>query len=294
MAGISVKSREISVETAKLIYHGSYIDNDLMLFHDIADLPFPKDPCRMQSCLLALCLQGKAQYSIDTVLHTVQPGDLLILGVGQVTDDFMISRDCNGVGIMVSRDFYSEIVENVHELSALFLFSRNHPVCHLTQQEIDTFMGYFHMLKQKVDDTSHHFRRNTVRSLMTTMMYDLSNIIYRMQTISDLRETRAEQIFTSFIRLVEENFRNERRVGWYSKQLGISSKYLLETIKNVSRRTPNEWIDDYIILEIRVLLKNSTKPIKQIAEELNFPNQSFLGKFFKEHVGMNPTEYRRK
>ena len=55
----------------------------------------------------------------------------------------------------------------------------------------------------------------------------------------------------------------------------------------------NEWIDDYVTLEIRVLLKNTTKPIKQIAEELNFPNQSFLGKYFKEHVGMSPSEYRK-
>ena len=33
--------------------------------------------------------------------------------------------------------------------------------------------------------------------------------------------------------------------------------------------------------------------IKEIAQNLNFPNQSFLGKYFKEHVGMSPKEYRR-
>ena len=46
-------------------------------------------------------------------------------------------------------------------------------------------------------------------------------------------------------------------------------------------------------MELRVQLKNSRKSIKQIAQEMNFPNQSFLGKYFKEHVGMSPTEYRR-
>jgi len=61
----------------------------------------------------------------------------------------------------------------------------------------------------------------------------------------------------------------------------------------VSRRTPNEWIDNYVTLEIRVLLKNSSMSIKEIAQNLNFPNQSFLGKYFKEHVGMSPKEYRR-
>ena len=55
----------------------------------------------------------------------------------------------------------------------------------------------------------------------------------------------------------------------------------------------NEWIDNYVTLELRVLLKDSTKSIKEIAEELNFPNQSFLGKYFKEHVGMPPSEYRK-
>jgi YesN/AraC family two-component response regulator len=46
--------------------------------------------------------------------------------------------------------------------------------------------------------------------------------------------------------------------------------------------------------EIRVMLRNTTNNIKKITEELNFPNQSFLGKFFKEHSGMSPSKYRRK
>ena len=65
-------------------------------------------------------------------------------------------------------------------------------------------------------------------------------------------------------------------------------------MKAVSRRTPNEWIDDYIILELRVQLKSTTKTIKEIARDLNFPNQSFLGKFFREHVGISPLRYRRQ
>ena len=71
------------------------------------------------------------------------------------------------------------------------------------------------------------------------------------------------------------------------------AKYLSESVKSVSRRTPNQWIDNYVVIELRVMLKNSTKSIKQITEEMNFPNQSFLGKYFKEHVGMSPSEFRR-
>ena len=83
-------------------------------------------------------------------------------------------------------------------------------------------------------------------------------------------------------------------MAWYAQQQGITPKYLSEMVKQVSRRTPNEWIDRYVVLEMRVLLKNSTMSIKGISEYLNFPNQSFFGKYFKEHVGMSPFAYRKQ
>ena len=93
---------------------------------------------------------------------------------------------------------------------------------------------------------------------------------------------------------MEQNFRSERRVSWYAQQLCITPKYLSETVKAVSKRRPNDWIDNYVTMEIRVMLRNSTMSIKEIAQELNFANQSFLGKYFKEHVGMSPKEYRKQ
>lgn len=282
----------LNIESARKVYHGSYIDNDMMLFNEVSQLPIPMEPRRMGCKLFALCTQGKAQYSVDTVEYTVYANDMMIISEGQITDDVMLSRDFNGMGIIVSDDFFNEIVKDVHELSTLFLFTRANPVCHLTQQECDNIVDYFRMLKQKTDDLKHHFRRETVRSLLTTMIYDLSNIIFRMQNTVDRRQTRGEAIFTQFLQLVELNFRHERRVSWYAKQLCISPKYLSEIIKQVSRRTPNDWIDNFVTLEIRVLLRNSTKSIKEIAQELNFPNQSFFGKFFKEHVGVSPSQYR--
>ena len=126
------------------------------------------------------------------------------------------------------------------------------------------------------------------------MFYDMSGVIWRVEQQSTKGQTRADALFARFIRLLELHFRTERRVSWYAEQLCITPKYLSETVKLVSKRTPNEWIDSYVILEIRVLLKNSTKSIKEITDELCFPNQSFLGKYFKEHVGMSPTEFRKK
>ena len=160
----------LNIESARKVYHGSYIDNDMMLFNEVSQLPIPNEPRRMGGKLFALCTQGKAQYSVDTVEYTVYANDMMIISEGQITDDVMLSRDFNGMGIIVSDDFFNEIVKDVHELSTLFLFTRANPVCHLTQQECDNIVDYFRMLKQKTDDLKHHFRRETVRSLLTTMI----------------------------------------------------------------------------------------------------------------------------
>lgn len=283
----------VTIQKAKEVYNGPHIDNDLLLFDAIADVPLPDEPRRMECIILALCTQGKAQYSVDTVEHMVKPNDIIILNNGQVTDNYMLSHDLNGIAMMISQNFFNETIKDIHEMSALFLFSRTHPVCALTPKETQTVMEYFNLLKEKVSETDHHFRRDVVRSLLSTMLYDLGNAIYRIQTTNDKRQTRAESIFSDFIKLVEQNFRTERRVSWYGEQLCITPKYLSETVKSVSHRTPNEWIDNYVTLEIRVLLKNTTKSIKEISLNLNFPNQSFLGKYFKEHTGMSPSEYRK-
>lgn len=284
---------EITVEGARRLYDGSHIGNDLLLIEDIHKVPLPNEPRRMKCILFGICLYGKAQYSVDTEEHMVKPGDVIIINEGTVADNYMLSPDCKGIGILISIDFFRETIKGMHELSQLFLFSRTHPVFSLTQDEITLIKAYFKAIKFKVDDKDHHFRSDVVRSLLISMIYDISNAIYRIQHASDHRQTRAEAIFASFIKLVEANFRNERRVSWYGEQLHITPKYLSETVKQVSKRTPNEWIDNYVILEARVMLRNTNMSIKEIAQQLNFPNQSFLGKFFKEHVGMSPSEYRK-
>ena len=284
---------EITVEQALTVYNGSHIGNDLLLIDEFADIPLPNEPRRMGCLLIAFCLQGKAQYTVDTKEYMVCPNDIIIINSGQVTDDYMLSRDCSGFGLMLSYNFFRDIVKGVHELSQLFIFAQSHPVYRLEEGEGATLRQYFDMLKQKLDEQQHHFRKELVQSLLTTTIYDLSNALYRVQNQNHIG-SRAEKIFADFIRLVEQNFRSERRACWYARQLCITSKYLTESVRTVSRRTPNEWIDNYVTLEIRVLLKNSMKSIKEIAQELHFPNQSFLGRYFLMRVGMTPSAYRKQ
>ena len=285
--------KDTTLEEAKLWGNAEYMDEGLILTDHISDAHIPQEPTRLNFILMALCKKGKAQYSIDTREQMVNPGDLLFISERHILDNYMASPNFECLCIMVSTKFYHEFVQNVKNVSSLLLFSMNNPVVSLTPREIQVFSNYFQTIREKMADRSHQYRTPLVQALLLAMFYDMSNVIYRVERLTNRKQTRAEATFANFIHLLEQNFRTQRRVSWYADQLCITPKYLSEIIKKISLRTPNEWIDNYVILEARVLLKNTTKSIKEITDELNFPNQSFLGKYFKEHVGVSPSEYRR-
>lgn len=252
----------------------------------------PTEPRKMNFILIGLCTKGTIEYQLDTQKQFITPGDILIVSERHIVDHYQPSPDMEGLCIIMSVNFFHEIIKNVRDVNTLFLFARNHPVISLKPKEQEAFKEYFHVIQQKIGDKSNFFRKDLVRTLLLAMFYDVGNIIYRVKE-NDNPKSRAEVIFSDFIKLVEANYRQERRVSWYAQQLCFTPKYLTEMVKAASRRTPNEWIDNYLLMELRVLLKNSPKSLKEIAEEMNFPNQSYMGKYFRLHVGVSPSKYRK-
>lgn len=286
--------RELNIDFIKGKYpNGFSIENDLLLYDSTTGLPTLTETSKMKCLLLAICTGGEIEYTVDTVIHKVSSNDVLIVSEGQVIGDYKMSADAKGVCLLLSYDFFQEIVSNVKELTTLFLFARRHPVFYAEDRLVSELLNYIQAVKLKILDLEHEFRRELVATMLKVLIYDMCNVIYRVQQVEKTGKSRGETIFSDFIRLVEKEYRSERRVSWYAEQLYISPKYLSETIKHISKRTPSEWIDYYVMMEIRVLLKNSKMSIKQIAEELNFPNQSFLGKYFKDRYGKSPSQFRR-
>lgn len=284
---------DITLEQVKYWGGAEALDEGLVLTENVTNPPTSYNPQRFNCILMSLCKKGEAHYSINTRELTAKAGDLLFISERHILDYYSVSEDYESLNFFVSTEFYHSFVLNARNVSSLLLFSVNNPVVHLTPTEAHTYTTYFQAIRQKMTNTEHRYHVQVVKALMLAMFYDMSNVIWRVNQNEDPIQTSAQKIFSQFINLIEQNFRTERRVGWYAEQLGISSKYLSETVKAVSKRTPNEWIDHYVMLELRVMLRNTSKSIKEITKELNFPNQSFLGKYFKEHMGQSPSAFRR-
>lgn len=284
--------KDMTLEMACHWGHAEYMEEGLILTDSIHGEPVG-EPIRTNFIILALCCKGMASYTLDTRKINVKAGDMLFISNRHIMDNYETSSDFECLSIIVSTPFYHGFVQNVKNVSTTLLFSMKNPVVPLLPGEIASFTNYYQYIRKKMEDKKHHCRKDLVKALLLAMFYDMSNVIWRVERSTSGGNLRAETIFTKFIQLLEKNFRVERRVGWYAKQLNITPKYLSETIKKASKQTPNDWIDSYVMLELRVMLANSTLNIKEITKAMNFANQSFLGKYFKEHMGISPSEFRK-
>ena len=285
----------ISVTTGKALTNGGYLDDDFVIIDSFKNFEIVGLPRRTACIIIGFVHQGSASFVIDTEERDIKEGDVIVVSDHQVVSDYRLSQDFDGRMIILSRAFFDESVKGMNDLTSILLYTRAHPVIHINEiEQRSVIKGYFRAILLKIKEQSNRYRSEIIRGLFITMVYDFCNIVSANMNSTNESVPRGNAIFTQFLRLVENNSTRERRVGWYAEQLCISPKYLSEVIKQVSHRTPSDWIDNYVLMEIRVLLRNTNMSIKEIAQELNFPNQSFLGKFFKERIGVSPYKYRKE
>lgn len=287
---LPIQDTDIQV-TKQQLAQSDFIANDIIVSESLSKLPLPTGPRRMTFIFVALCTNGNARIVVDAEERQIKKGDLLIVSERHVIDDFQSSDDAEGLVMIMSTKFFYEVVHDINDLSSILVVSNSHPILNLTDEESAIFAEYHSLLRRKLADTTNSYRRNIVGCVMHAMFYELSNAIAKRQHTA-IHSMRSNVVFSQFITLVENNYIHERRVSWYATKLGITHKHLSETVKAVSMRTPNEWIDSFVTQKARLLLKNTSSSIKEISDKLHFPNQSFFGKYFKEHVGMSPLQYR--
>ena len=148
-----------------------------------------------------------------------------------------------------------------------------------------------------IPSISNEDKREIIGSLLTSLTYVSADVweeqLDQAKQHAGGSSARTKQIFDRFISLVNEHHNSQRNMAFYADELCLTPKYLSKLIKQASGRSAPEWIDAFVILEAKNMLKYSDMAIKEIVYKLHFANQSVFYKFFKAHTGLTPSEYRK-
>ena len=200
--------------------------------------------------------------------------------------------------IVIAPDFLKRINIDTKRMMPLFLQFGSLPCMELTHAESQSLRSFISMVEQELKGSETDFSSEIIGGLIAATIYKVGDILTHYLTehpeVDSPIHNRAEEYFRQFTELLGEHYKHERSVGFYARQLCITPKYLTTLIKRISGISVSEWIDNYVILEAKTLLKYSNMSVQEIAYYLNFPNQSFFGSYFKRNAGMSPSQYKAK
>ena len=200
--------------------------------------------------------------------------------------------------IVIAPDFLKRINIDTKRMMPLFLQFGSLPCMELTHAESPSLRRFISMVEQELKGSETDFSSEIIGGLIAATIYKVGDILTHYLTehpeVDSPIHNRAEEYFRQFTELLGEHYKHERSVGFYARQLCITPKYLTTLIKRISGKSVSEWIDNYVILEAKTLLKYSNMSVQEIAYYLNFPNQSFFGSYFKRNAGMSPSQYKAK
>lgn len=200
--------------------------------------------------------------------------------------------------IVIAPDFLKRINIDTKRMMPLFLQFSSLPCMELTHAESQSLRSFISMVEQELKGSETDFSSEIIGGLIAATIYKVGDILTHYLTehpeVDSPIHNRAEEYFRQFTELLGEHYKHERSVGFYARQLCITPKYLTTLIKRISGKSVSEWIDNYVILEAKTLLKYSNMSVQEIAYYLNFPNQSFFGSYFKRNAGMSPSQYKAK
>ena len=282
---------------------------DIQLLHSISEL------CEQQRATagLAYLLQvtgGHLRAVYAEQEYLLQTDDLLFGAVGNMlqcveqSDDFACT--IYAIDVRTLDDILYACLRDERGWLEKSRFLLQHPVIRLTKRQVEMIAAYRVLVRFYSDERNHYERRVAflqAQAIIFELLSWVSDAMPAQGSTSDKQgttktnktaDTRAQQLYLQFHRLVNDTHGAQRQVRWYAQQIHITPGYLHQICKQVDGRSPQEVINDIVLHEIQQRLLATDDSVKQIAFALHFGTESSFSKFFRKQTGMSPTDYRTR
>lgn len=269
----------------------SILEREFWMLEDVDPSMFQgiTDPVKFSATTMIFIKSGECKADINLITYDIVGPAFVIVRNSQIMLPKYISPDFRASVMVMSKNFNDNISLFLNHVPIYGLISR-HPVVSLPKQSLPEIDKFFKDLREILADVSNPYASQAL--VFTIVAFTYKTLYKCYEPFQNEFASGGGRISDRFIALVQEHFRKERFLDFYASKLEITPKHLSRTVKCQTGYTAVEWIEKFVILEAKVLLKSSNLNIQQIADELNFPSQSFFGKYFKKITGLSPKEFR--
>ncbi len=266
-----------------------------ILFVNFGRMDVFSRPSRCNHVILVLCTEGELEVEINYVTYrlrknslvTLVPLDIATLKSG--SDDFMCKA------LLIPHSVYSPMIATF-DISH-FKDIKTQPVVNYASPYIDILQQFFSML-ETANKVLEYEEFEPYAMRLVSALFVVQKSYFKSISKDNLAVpgvvVRKKELFRKFIEAIVGSFTVSREVLYYANELGVSSGYLNEVCNDVSGHSAKDIIDQAVSSRLKYELSYTCKTIQELADEYNFPSQSYFSRYYKRMTGMTPSEFRKK
>ena len=266
-----------------------YSDNDIVVVDSIQQFT-EINTAHVAMNAVVICTNGKVQAQMNGKQMELRKNQVAIVPQNVTVTDVMVSPDFNLKAMFLTNRILQSFLREKMNIWNDMMYIRRHHIVTMDEDEILFYTHFYDMLTLTITKGKDNpLHTDVIQSLLRSAILAFCG---RMEQMLSSDTGLADSHFQHFLDLLHSNDVKRHTVEAYASKLCISPKYLTAVCKKNSGKTANEWITEQVLEDIRYYLRQTDLSIKQICDQLGFPNPSFFGKYVKDHFGMTPMQFR--
>ena len=231
---------------------------------------------------------GRTKYDCST-------GTMLFMAPNQTITikDLVISSETWFLAIHEDYIRGNELLDKIKSYN-FFSYHVNEAL-HLSPKEELTIRSIFRNIESEYQNNQDEFSKEIILSHLETLL-KYADRFYKRQFIN--RKEINQDLFSRFTGVLKQYFISKQletngipSVDWMAEQLGVSHRYMSDSIKAETGKTAIDQINLFLIEEAKSLLLAPNTSVSETAYKLGFEYPQYFSRLFKKKVGMSPKEY---
>ena len=242
-----------------------------------------------------LCKSGEVDVEINYVTYTLKANGFLSI----VPYDIVVfkggSSDFKSQALVLPVTLFTPIIAELQ--MSHYDYVKKNPLIYFNEDYLKIIETTFELISRASDMLDEDRFEQVVIKQVASLFY-IQQQFYTSCKEHDIQVheyvSRKKELFRLFIKTLVESHSVSREVLFYANELGVSSGYLNEVCNDISHHTAKEIIDSAVSARLKYELSYTSKSIQELADEYNFPSQSYFSRYYKRMTGMTPSEFRKR
>ena len=255
----------------------------------------PNEPLRFRNFVLVFCESGELSFELNYTSYTLRENGFLIITPLDILSFENVTHDFSSTVLVLPSEIFSPVLKDINMLN--FKYIKQSPVIYLQNEYLALYkqiLSTLWQVKGMVAEEEFDKIASMQISSLSVVQQDYYNKYIAKKDNGYEYIPRKKELFRNFINKLVESRLISREVLFYANELGVSSGYLNEVCNEVSGHSAKAIIDSAVTASLKYELSYTAKSIQELAEDFNFPSQSYFTRYYKRMTGLTPSEFRKE